>query len=84
MQLPIEAMNRNISLLPKKVFDYLVLLWLLPHRMSYGQQKLIIQINCGCELYQWLAVKLAERGLVVVTFSWVGENLPGIVVGLTL
>ncbi len=39
-------------------------------------------INCGCELYQWLAVKLAERGLVVVTFSWVAENLPGIV-GLT-
>lgn len=33
-------------------------------------------------MYQWLAVKLAERGLVVVTFSWVAENLPGIV-GLT-
>jgi predicted dienelactone hydrolase len=39
-------------------------------------------INCGGELYQWLAVKLAERGLVVITFSWVAENLPG-VVGLT-
>ncbi len=36
-------------------------------------------INCGSELYQWLAVKLAERGLVVVTFSWVAENLPGMV-----
>jgi hypothetical protein len=36
-------------------------------------------INCGGELYQWLAVKLAERGLVVVTFSWVAENLPGMV-----
>ncbi len=39
-------------------------------------------INCGPELYQWLAVKLAERGLAVVTFSWIAENLPGIV-GLT-
>lgn len=38
-------------------------------------------INCGPELYQWLAVKLARR-LVVVTFSWVAQNLPG-VVGLT-
>jgi dienelactone hydrolase len=34
-------------------------------------------INCGAELYQWLAVKLAERGLVVVTFSWIAQNLPG-------
>jgi predicted dienelactone hydrolase len=39
-------------------------------------------INCGAELYQWLAVKLAERGLVVITFNWVTENLPGII-GLT-
>jgi len=31
------------------------------------------------ELYQWLTVKLAERGLVVVTFSWVAENPPGMV-----
>ncbi len=31
------------------------------------------------EMYQWLAIKLAERGLVVVTFSWVAQNLPGIV-----
>lgn len=36
-------------------------------------------INCGPEQYQWLAVKLAERGLVVVTFSWIAENFPGIV-----
>lgn len=36
-------------------------------------------INCGAELYQWLAIRLAERGLVVVTFSWVAENLPGFV-----
>ena len=36
-------------------------------------------INCGPEMYQWLAVQLAERGLVVVVFSWVAQNLPGIV-----
>lgn len=36
-------------------------------------------INCVPEMYQWLAVKLAERGLVVVTFSWVAQNLPGMV-----
>ncbi|MGG6242052.1 alpha/beta hydrolase family protein [Nodosilinea sp. AN01ver1] len=36
-------------------------------------------INCGPELYQWLAVALAERGLVAVTFAWVAENLPGMV-----
>lgn len=36
-------------------------------------------INCGPELYQWLAVQLAGRGLVVVTFAWVSENIPGMV-----
>lgn len=36
-------------------------------------------VNCGPELYQWLAVELAEWGVVVVTFSWVAENLPGII-----
>jgi predicted dienelactone hydrolase len=36
-------------------------------------------INCGPELYQWLAIALAERGVVAVTFAWVAENLPGMV-----
>jgi hypothetical protein len=36
-------------------------------------------VNCGYEMYQWLAVKLAERGLAAVTFAWVAENLPGII-----
>jgi dienelactone hydrolase len=36
-------------------------------------------INCGAESYQWLAVKLAAQGLVVVTFNWIAENLPGMV-----
>ncbi|MDJ0702956.1 MAG: hypothetical protein QNJ46_06705 [Leptolyngbyaceae cyanobacterium MO_188.B28] len=39
-------------------------------------------VNCGPELYQWLAVKLVERGLVVATFGWVAEPWPGLV-GLT-
>jgi len=36
-------------------------------------------VNCSLDIYQWLAVKLAERGLVVVTFNWVAENIPGII-----
>lgn len=36
-------------------------------------------VNCAPDGYQWLAVKLAERGLVVVVFTWVAENLPGVV-----
>lgn len=36
-------------------------------------------INCSPDLYQWLAVALAGRGWVVVTFSWVAENLPGVI-----
>ena len=35
--------------------------------------------NCGPELYQWLAVKLAECGFVSVTFSWIAQNIPGMV-----
>lgn len=36
-------------------------------------------INCSPEAYQWLAVDLVQRGLVVVTFAWVTEYLPGMV-----
>jgi predicted dienelactone hydrolase len=35
--------------------------------------------NCSAEIYQWLAVKLAETGLVVIIFNWVAEDLPGMV-----
>ena len=35
--------------------------------------------NCDAQQYQWLAVKLAERGLVVVLFNWIAENLSGII-----
>ncbi|MBD2435109.1 MULTISPECIES: alpha/beta hydrolase family protein [Fischerella] len=36
-------------------------------------------VNCEAHTYQWLAVKLVERGLVVVTFNWIVENPPGLV-----
>jgi len=36
-------------------------------------------INCAPDVYQWLAIALAERGWVVVTYSWVAENLPGMI-----
>ena len=39
-------------------------------------------INCCSDSYKWLAVRLAECGLVTVLFDWVGETFPG-VVGLT-
>ncbi|MEH2088477.1 alpha/beta hydrolase family protein [Nostoc sp.] len=35
--------------------------------------------NCDAQQYQWLAVKLAERGLVVVLFNWIAKNLPGVI-----
>jgi hypothetical protein len=57
-------------------------LGVIPADSQHSPFKIVIffnGINCGGELYQWLAVKLAERGLVVVTFSWVAENLPGMV-----
>ena len=34
-------------------------------------------INCSLIMYQWLAFKLAARGLVVVLFDWLAENIPG-------
>ena len=36
-------------------------------------------VNCNPELYKWLAIKLSERGMIVVTFAWIAENFPGIV-----
>lgn len=36
-------------------------------------------VNCSPEGYQWLAIDLAKRGLVIITFAWVAENIPGFV-----
>ncbi|MGL5878242.1 MAG: dienelactone hydrolase, partial [Xenococcaceae cyanobacterium] len=30
--------------------------------------------NCGAEMYQWLAIDLARRGLVVVTYNWITKD----------
>ncbi len=35
--------------------------------------------NCPPDAYYWLAIDLAAKGLVVITFAWVAENLPGVV-----
>lgn len=34
-------------------------------------------VNCPEHTYHWLAAGLAARGLAVVTFTWIAENLPG-------
>jgi dienelactone hydrolase len=49
------------------------------HQAPFKVVILFNGINCGPEIYQWLAVNLAECGFVVVTFSWVAENIPGMV-----
>ena len=36
-------------------------------------------INVGMEGYHWLAVALAEKGLVVVMYSWIAEEMPGFI-----
>ena len=35
--------------------------------------------NCSNQSYQWLAVKLAQQGLVVVTFNWITQDFPNMV-----
>ncbi|MEC4894667.1 MAG: dienelactone hydrolase [Oscillatoria sp. PMC 1051.18] len=35
-------------------------------------------VNCAADIYLWLAIELAKQGLVVVTFNWVAQNLPGV------
>lgn len=35
--------------------------------------------DCDAQQYHWLAVKLAERGLVVILFDWVAQSQPGII-----
>jgi dienelactone hydrolase len=36
-------------------------------------------VNVEMACYQWLAVRLAQTGLVVATYNWVAEDLPGYV-----
>ncbi len=34
-------------------------------------------VNCNLAMYEWLALKLTARGLVVILFNWLAENIPG-------
>jgi hypothetical protein len=34
-------------------------------------------IDCDAQMYQWLAIELAKRGLVVITYNWITEDFPG-------
>jgi hypothetical protein len=34
-------------------------------------------INCDAQMYQWLAIELAKRDLVVLTYNWIAEDFPG-------
>lgn len=34
-------------------------------------------INCNLTMYEWLALELVPRGVVVVLFNWLAENIPG-------
>lgn len=36
-------------------------------------------VNIGPEAYHWLALELAQRKMIVVLYSWIAENLPGII-----
>jgi hypothetical protein len=33
-------------------------------------------INCDAQMYQWLAIELAQRDLVVITYNWIAEDFP--------
>ncbi|MBW4643725.1 MAG: dienelactone hydrolase [Goleter apudmare HA4340-LM2] len=35
--------------------------------------------NCDAQQYHWLAMELAERGVVVVVFNWITHSQPGII-----
>lgn len=53
---------------------------LLPVDTEYAPFPIVIffsGFDCHPQMYQWLAVELVERGIVVVTFSWLEEYLPG-------
>jgi alpha-beta hydrolase superfamily lysophospholipase len=34
-------------------------------------------VNCNLAMYEWLALKLVSRGLIVVLFNLLGESFPG-------
>jgi hypothetical protein len=34
-------------------------------------------VNCNLTMYEWLALELGSRGLIIVLFNWLAENIPG-------
>jgi dienelactone hydrolase len=48
-----------------------------PARAPYPVVLLLSGINVGKEAYQWLAVALAQAGIVTITYDWIAEDLPG-------
>lgn len=53
----------------------------------YPVAVIVSGVNVGQEAYRWLACKLAERGIVAVTYDWVGTlfgGLHGITPGVDL
>jgi dienelactone hydrolase len=58
-----------------------------PAQAPYPVVIIVSGVNVGQEAYRWLAVALAERGYVAVTYDWVGElfgGLKGITPGVEL
>ncbi|MEU4420743.1 dienelactone hydrolase family protein [Actinoplanes sp. NPDC024001] len=58
-----------------------------PSLAPYPVVVLVSGVNVGQEAYRWLAVELASRGFVAVTYDWVGElfgGLRGITPGVEL
>ncbi|MEV6300010.1 dienelactone hydrolase family protein [Actinoplanes sp. NPDC051861] len=58
-----------------------------PSLAPYPVVLIVSGVNVGQEAYRWLAVELASRGYVAVTYDWVGElfgGLRGITPGVEL
>ena len=52
----------------------------MPYDRSLSPFPLVIimpGVNAGWDSYQWLAMKIAEQGFVVVTYIWIDEDMPG-------
>ncbi len=47
-----------------------------PENAPYPIVILLNGWNCPALCYQWLALKLVERGTIVVLFDWISETLP--------
>lgn len=62
------ATSRNTGLIPAN-----------PTHAPFPIVILMPGINVGAEKYQWLAIELAQQGLVVVTFAWIAEEMPGFI-----